>query len=71
LSSLHPHNSRPRPANAAEILRQEEAATLVAGAWRTLGATEHVEALKLLTKAYKNQIKTEMTNCYKVKAISS
>ena len=29
----HPHNSRPRPANAAAHLKQEEAATSAAGAW--------------------------------------
>jgi len=28
----HPHNSRPNPANAAALLRQEEAATSAAGA---------------------------------------
>jgi hypothetical protein len=32
-SSPHPHNSRPRPANAAALLKQEEAATSAAGAW--------------------------------------
>ena len=31
-SSLHPHNSSPRPANAAALLRQEDAATSAAGA---------------------------------------
>jgi len=28
-----PHNSNPRPANAAALLKQEEAATSAAGAW--------------------------------------
>jgi hypothetical protein len=28
-----PHNSRPRPANAAALLKQEEAATSAAGAF--------------------------------------
>jgi hypothetical protein len=30
--SCHPHNSNPRPASAAALLRQEEAATSAAGA---------------------------------------
>jgi hypothetical protein len=29
---FHPHNSKPRPANAAALLRQELAATSAAGA---------------------------------------
>jgi len=29
----HPHNSNPRPANAAALLKQEEAATSAAGAF--------------------------------------
>jgi len=29
---VHPHNSNPRPANAAALLKQEEAATSAAGA---------------------------------------
>jgi hypothetical protein len=29
---VHPHNSNPRPANAAALLKQEDAATSAAGA---------------------------------------
>ena len=32
VSLLYPHNSRPNPANAAALLKQEEAATSAAGA---------------------------------------
>ncbi len=32
LFPLYPHNSRPNPANAAALLRQEDAATSAAGA---------------------------------------
>jgi len=32
-SFLYPHNSNPRPANAAALLKQEEAATSAAGAF--------------------------------------
>ena len=31
----HPHNSRPKPANAAALLRHEDAATSAAGAFDT------------------------------------
>jgi len=31
-TSSQPHNSRPKPANAAALLKQEEAATSAAGA---------------------------------------
>jgi hypothetical protein len=33
LYSRYLHNSNPRPANAAALLRHEEAATSAAGAW--------------------------------------
>jgi len=32
LLSYHPHNSTPRPTNAASLLKQEEEATSAAGA---------------------------------------
>jgi len=38
-SSLHPHDSRPRPSNAADLLRQEEAAPSAAGASEALTLT--------------------------------
>jgi len=30
---ISPHNSRPKPSNAAALFKQEEAATSAAGAW--------------------------------------
>jgi hypothetical protein len=35
LSPDYPHNSRPRPANAAALLRHEDATTSAAGAFDT------------------------------------